>query len=114
LLVVVADRDRPSALETTMTLVRSYSRLPFLVTLAMSAASAQAAETAAPASAAEAYRAVFQDSLDNRRGIIVFVNGQSIPGAVVRLIGSDAVELRNQEHGRIVVRIDRIDGVAAP
>ncbi len=97
-----------------MTLIRSCSRLPFLLTLAMSAVSVQAADAPPPTSAAEAYRSVFQDSLDNRRGIIVYVNGQSIPGAVVRLIGSDAVELRNQEHGRIVVRIDRIDGVAAP
>ena len=49
-----------------------------------------------------------------KRGINLYVNGQVIGGAVVRLEPGAFVELRNQEFGRIVVRLDRIDGVAMP
>jgi hypothetical protein len=49
-----------------------------------------------------------------KRGINLYVNGQVIGGAVVRLESGAFVELRNQEFGRIVVRLDRIDGVAMP
>ena len=53
----------------------------------------------------------------SQRGITLYVNGQTIGGAVVRVDTSTApgwVELRNQQHGRIVVRLDRIDGAALP
>ena len=33
--------------------------------------------------------------------------------ALKRLIGEDAVEVKNREFGRIVIRLDRIDAVAA-
>lgn len=51
---------------------------------------------------------------ESKRGIIVFIAGQTVGGAVVSLQSGSHVELRNQEFGRIVVRIDRIDGVALP
>ncbi len=60
------------------------------------------------------FQALFQDSIEHKRGLALHVNGKTIQGAVVRLIGTDAVELRNQQYDRIVVRIDRIDGVSAP
>lgn len=97
-----------------MSTVQPLSRLPLLGALLLSCAGAHAADAPVPTSVGEAYRAVFQDSIDNRRGIVLHVNGQVVQGAVVRIIGADAVELRNQQHGRIVVRIDRIDGIAAP
>lgn len=52
-----------------------------------------------------------------QRGITLYVNGQTIGGAVVRVDTSTApgwVELRNQQYGRIVVRLDRIDAAALP
>ncbi len=72
------------------------------------------ADTASSTDARSAFQTLFQDSIDNKRGLAVHVGGQTIQGAVVRLIGTDAVELRNQQYDRIVVRIDRIDGVSAP
>jgi predicted lipoprotein with Yx(FWY)xxD motif len=53
-------------------------------------------------------------ALQDKRGITLYVNGQAISGAVTRIEPGRWVELRNQQFGRIVVRLDRIDGVAAP
>lgn len=64
--------------------------------------------------ARSAFLTLFQDSIEHKRGLALHVGGQTIQGAVVRLIGTDAVELRNQQYDRIVVRIDRVDGVSAP
>jgi hypothetical protein len=50
----------------------------------------------------------------DKRGITLYVNGQTIGGAVTRVEPGQWVELKNQQAGRIVVRLDRIDGIAAP
>jgi hypothetical protein len=42
------------------------------------------------------------------------VNGQTIGGAVTRVEPGQWVELKNQQSSKIVVRLDRIDGIAAP
>jgi len=52
-------------------------------------------------------------SLKEKKGLTFYVNGQTIAGAVTRFIGEDAVEVKNREFGRIVIRLDRIDAVAA-
>ena len=61
---------------------------------------------------AQAFQELFQISQKERRGLMFFLNGQTVGGAVVRLIGNDAVEIRNQTYGRIIIRLDRIDAVA--
>jgi len=48
----------------------------------------------------------------DKRSVMLYVGGQSIGGAVVRVEPGRAVELRNQQYGRIVVRLDRVDAVA--
>lgn len=53
-------------------------------------------------------------ALQDKRGITLYVNGQTISGAVTRIEPGKWVELRNQQFGRILVRLDRIDGIAAP
>ncbi|MET0988921.1 MAG: hypothetical protein ABW034_26335 [Steroidobacteraceae bacterium] len=53
-------------------------------------------------------------ALQNKRGVTVYVNGQSIGGTVTRVERGAWIELRNQEFSRIVVRWNRIDGVALP
>lgn len=50
----------------------------------------------------------------DKRGITLYVGGQTVGGAVTRIEPGQWVELRNQQSGRILVRLDRIDGVAAP
>jgi hypothetical protein len=43
--------------------------------------------------------------------VTLWVGGQAVGGAVVR-IDDASVELKNQTHSRIVVRLSRIDGAA--
>ena len=50
----------------------------------------------------------------DKRGITLYVAGQTIAGAVTRVEPGQWVEMRNQTSGKIIVRIDRIDGIAAP
>ncbi|MEO8297798.1 MAG: hypothetical protein ABI574_08310 [Burkholderiales bacterium] len=77
-----------------------------------------AAGAAAPARAAEpsqqAIEQVMASAQQDKRGVTLFVHGQTISGAVVRLEPGQWVELRSVQLGRIVVRMDRIDGIAAP
>jgi hypothetical protein len=47
-----------------------------------------------------------------KKGVTLYVHGQSIGGAVVRIEPGQWVELRSQQFGRIIVRLDRIDGLA--
>lgn len=57
---------------------------------------------------------MLEQSQKDKRGVTLHVNGQAIGAVVVKLDGGQWVELRNQQYGRILVRIDRIDAVAAP
>jgi len=69
------------------------------------------------ANAADAARGIEQAlaaaQLD-KRGITVYVTGQTIGGAVTRIESGQWVELKNQSAGKIIVRLDRIDAIAAP
>lgn len=59
-----------------------------------------------------AFKEMIDWSLKEKRGLTFFVNGQSIGGGVVRWIGNEAVELKSQQYTKIVVRLDRVDGIA--
>jgi hypothetical protein len=82
-----------------------------LAVLALVAACA-AAHAAEPAVAG--IEQVLASALQDKRGITLYVGGQAIGGAVTRIEPGRWVELKNQTASRIVVRIDRIDAVAAP
>jgi hypothetical protein len=60
----------------------------------------------------QAYQELFSVSQKEKRGLMFFVRGQQIGGAVTKVMGNDAVEIRNQTYGRIVIRIEHIDAVA--
>jgi endonuclease YncB( thermonuclease family) len=79
----------------------------------LSATLLAAAGAAYASEAVKAYQELFAQSQKDKRGLTFYVKGQSIPGVVTRVIGNDAVEVRNQTHGRIVIRIDSIDAIAA-
>lgn len=70
------------------------------------------------ASAADAAKGGLEDAfsaaLASKRGVTLYVNGQTIGGAVTKVEPGKFVELKNQEFGRIVVRWDSIDGIALP
>ncbi|MCC7413370.1 MAG: hypothetical protein IT495_17270 [Gammaproteobacteria bacterium] len=60
-----------------------------------------------------ALRALLLQSMDQHIGLTFHLHGEEIGGAVVRLIGDDAVEIRNQSYGHIVIRLEKVDAVAA-
>ncbi len=68
------------------------------------------ARTAA-AGANEAMDPVLDASLKDKKGVVLYVAGQAIPGRVVRM-DAETVELTSREFARIVVRRERIDAVA--
>ena len=56
---------------------------------------------------------ILETSQNEKKSVMLYVKGQSIGGAVVKIVG-DLVELRNREFSRIVLRIDSIDAIAMP
>jgi len=76
-----------------------------------------AAGAAGAASAGDAARGIEQAlaaAQQDKRGVTVYVAGQAIGGAVTRIETGQWVELKNQTAGKIIVRLDRIDAIAAP
>jgi len=78
-----------------------------MVCVSTGAVSAQEAK-----SLAQGYQELFDKSLKEKKGLNFYVNGQTIGAVFVKMIGSDAIEVRNQTYGRIIIRLDRIDAVA--
>jgi len=61
--------------------------------------------------AVQSFRELLDRSEKERKGLMFYVKGQTIPGVVVK-IGTDTVEVRNQTYGRVIIRLDSIDAVA--
>jgi hypothetical protein len=95
-----------------MTTVRDSRVLRYLLagfiglSLALAAAGSMAGDV-------QVFKELLEMSLKEKKGLTFYVQGQVISGAVTRLLGEDAVEVRNREFNRIIIRIDRIDAVAA-
>jgi len=60
----------------------------------------------------ELFRELIELSLNEKRGLTVYFNGQSIAGVVKNIIGNEALELRNQMFSKIIVRLEIIEAVA--
>jgi len=58
------------------------------------------------------YKELLERSEKEKKGLTFYVKGQTIAGVVVKIIGSDAVEVRNQTFSRIIIRLDSIDALA--
>ena len=61
---------------------------------------------------AQNYRELLDRSEKEKKGLTFYVKEQTISGVVVRVIGTDAVEVRNQTFSRIIIRLDSIDALA--
>ena len=61
---------------------------------------------------AQNYKELLERSEKEKKGLTFYVKGQTIAGVVVKIIGSDAVEVRNQTFSRIIIRLDSIDALA--
>ena len=68
-------------------------------------------EQSAAVKMTEKWQSLFEWSQKERRGLTFYVQGNTIAGIVVT-IGQDFVEVRNQEYGSILIKLDRIDAVA--
>jgi hypothetical protein len=60
----------------------------------------------------ELFKELIELSLNEKRGLTVYFNGQTIVGVVKNIIGNEALELRNQMFSRIIVRLEMIEAVA--
>ena len=54
---------------------------------------------------------ILEASQKDKKGVMVYVKGQAIGGAVTKIEG-EFVELRSREYSRVVLRLASIDGVA--
>lgn len=73
-----------------------------------------ATPTPSPATRSQAMQPILElleASRASGKGVTLYLAGQAIGGVVTKL-GEHTVELKNREFGRIVVRLDRIDGAA--
>ena len=60
----------------------------------------------------EIFKEIIEISLKEKKGITVFVKGQTIGGAVTKIDGTEAIELRSQMYGKIIIRVESIDAIA--
>jgi hypothetical protein len=56
--------------------------------------------------------ALLELSAKERKGLTFFLNGQTLPGVVTKVIGAEAVEARSQSYSRILIRLDKVLAVA--
>jgi len=75
---------------------------------------ATAVGVASAADAAKGIEQALAAAQQDKRGVTLHVAGQVVSGGVTRIEPGQWVELRNQQFGKIVVRLDRIDAVSAP
>ena len=64
-----------------------------------------------PAVEQDPLRAVLVESKEKNRGVAIYANGATINGVVVSL-DDRYVTAKSQQNSRIVIRLDRIDGVS--
>jgi hypothetical protein len=57
------------------------------------------------------FQELLETSMKEKKGVMIYMGGQSIPGVVVKLSG-DSVEMRSREYSRIIVKLEAIQAVA--
>lgn len=84
----------------------SWIKTLFATTLTMGIIGASAAATDT-----DPMRTMLDDSRSQQKGLMFLVSGQQIPGVVVDITDKFVIA-KSQAQGRIVIRLDRIDGVS--
>jgi len=93
--------------------VRRVARLVALAaTLAIGTAALPASAQSAGALNAAAVEEILNTSLTQKKGMSIYMGGQTINCVFVKRIDGNTIEVRNQQFGRIILRIDRIDAIA--
>jgi len=85
----------------------------FLLMASLAVPATAADPVAAPKATIEqdALRAVLAESKEKNRGVAIYANGVTINGVVVS-VDDRYVTAKSQQSSRIVIRLDRIDGVS--
>jgi hypothetical protein len=61
----------------------------------------------------DTFRELLEISQRNRKGLTFYVGGLTIPGYVLRVLDAGgATEVANQTQSRVIIRLERVDGVA--
>jgi hypothetical protein len=66
---------------------------------------------AAQAGTFSAYQQLFELSEKEKKSLTFYVEGQTIAGIVVKGNNTEVVEVRNQAHSRLIIRLDSVDAV---
>ena len=53
-----------------------------------------------------------EESLQNKKGLTFYVNGNTVNGYVIRIVDDSSVEVRNQSSSKVLVLLDRLDAIA--
>lgn len=94
--------------------MKSYALLPLALLAALQLAPLGSAQAGEPAKASmQAYKELLEMSLKEKKGLMFYVNGQAIGGAVTKISDDGFIEVRNQQYGRILIRLEQIDALAA-
>jgi len=70
------------------------------------------AQPAAGALSPAAVEEILNQSLSQKKGMTIYIDGQVINGIFVKRIDGNTIEVRNQTYSRIIIRVDRIDAIA--
>lgn len=70
------------------------------------------AQPAAGALSPAAVEEILNQSLSQKKGMTIYIDGQVINGVFVKRIDANTIEVRNQTYSRIIIRVDRIDAIA--
>ena len=89
----------------------SWAPRAFVVMMFMAIINLTAPAVSAQTQSVQSYRELLERSEKEKKGLVFYVRGQTISDIVVK-ISTDAVEIRNQTHSRIIIRLDSIDAVA--
>lgn len=58
------------------------------------------------------FKELIELSQNEKRGLTIFINGQTIVGIVTKVIETEAIEVRSQMFSKAVVLIEKIDTMA--
>lgn len=53
-----------------------------------------------------------EESLQNKKGLTFYLNGNTVNGYVVRIIDDLSVEVRNQSSSKVLIFLNRLDAIA--
>ena len=68
--------------------------------------------SAQPGLSATAVEELLNQSLAQKKGMLIYVGGQVINAVFVKRIDGNTIEVRNQMSSRIIIRVNRIDAIA--